>query len=71
MKSAPERAIAIASIRRLMRFMRSISMLPVICSANVARPSWVAVVRGEEMPRLGRCACARPLSAVSECTSAS
>ena len=24
------------------------SMLPVICSANVASPSWVAVVRGED-----------------------
>lgn len=33
-------------------------MLPVICSANVARPSCVAVVRGEEIPRLGRCSCA-------------
>jgi len=39
MKSAPSRAIAIASVRRLMRLSRSMSMLPVICSANVARPS--------------------------------
>ncbi len=53
MKSAPSRAIAIASVRRLIRFRRSMSMLPVICSANVANPSWVAVTRGEDSARLG------------------
>ena len=53
MKSAPSSAIATASMRRLMRFMRPMSMLPVICSANVARPSWVAVMRGEDSARLG------------------
>ena len=58
-------------MRRLTRFMRSMSMLPVICSANVARPSWVAVVRGDDSARLGSNGCARPFNAVSECTKAS
>ena len=71
MKSAPSSAIAIASMRRLMRFMRPMSMLPVICSAKVARPSWVSVARGEDSARLGSTTCSRPLSAVSECTRAS
>src|SRR5690606_19856665 len=70
-KSAPSSAIAIASVRRLTRFMRSMSMLPGICSASTASPSWVAVTRGEDIARLGSVSWARPLSAVSECTSAS
>jgi hypothetical protein len=47
-----------------MRFIRAMSMLPVICSAKVARPSWVSVARGEDRARLGSSGCSRPLSAV-------
>ena len=35
------------------------SMLPVICSAKVASPSWVAVTRGEDNARLGSTGCSR------------
>ena len=51
--------------------MRPMSRLPVICSAKVASPSWVAVTRGEDIAMLANSGCSRPLSAVSECTSAS
>ena len=71
MKSAPSIAIATASMRRLTRFMRSISMLPVINSANTAKPSWVAVLRGEDSAMLGNTLCCCPFNAVNECTNAS
>ena len=71
MKSAPLSAMSIAMMRIEMRFMRAMSIAPVMSSAKVASPSWVAVMRGELIPSVGRLACSRPLSAVSECTKAS
>ena len=70
-KSAPWMALSMATMRRLMRFMRSMSIEPDMSSANVARPSCVAVVRGEPRAMDLKCGCSRPLSPVSECTKAS
>ena len=65
MKFAPFSALSMARMRKLMRFMRPMSMEPDISSANVARPSCVAVMRGEFVANDPRFGCARPLSAVS------
>ena len=63
--------MSIARMRRLMRFSRAMSIAPDISSANTARPSWVAVTRGEVRPSEASSGWARPFSAVSVCTSAS
>ncbi len=47
------------------------SIAPDISSANTASPSCVAVTRGEVRPSEASTGCARPFSAVSECTNAS
>ena len=61
-------AMSIARMRRLMRLSRVMSIAPDISSANTASPSWVAVTRGEVRASEASSGCARPFSAVSECT---
>src|SRR5262245_59577952 len=61
MKSAPSRAIAIAFTRSAMRRSRDRSIVEVMSSASVARPSCVRVVRGAPSERLFMFGCSMPV----------